>query len=311
MREALSKFAKKEAFKGKGALSVALVITEQAKKRSFPLDENDFLAEKGTQVSGLGGPPVAAILKRHGIQRVLAAEGGRTSRGSVNNMRAYVAFLNTQAKATSFDLKIAERFWIERVKDFFAGKPFTLRIDAQFSLRAVVKNLMEQAETRQKQGSGTRFMGTVMQHLVGAKLEVFMGPDAGLVHHNSNQSDQKPGRTGDFDIGDVSIHVSTAPTESLIKKCSANIAAGRKPMIITGRKGLLLAEGLAENAGISAFVDMIEFEQFIATNVHELGKFKSSLRRIKLDEIVAKYNEIVAEHETDPSLCIEIASGKN
>lgn len=191
------------------------------------------------------------------------------------------------------------------------AEPSMLRIDPQLSLRAAVRSVMEQAEIRQKQGSGTRFMSTAMLHLVGATLEVCMRPGAGLVHHNSSPSDQKPGRTGDFDIGDVSIHISTAPTESLIKKCSANIAAGRKPMIITGRKGLLLAEGLAENAGISALVDMIEFEQFIATNVHKLGKFKSNLRRIKLDEIVAKYNEIIAKHETDPSLCIEIAGGKN
>ena len=35
-----------------------------------------------------------AILQRHGVACVLASEGGRTSRGSIGNMREYVAPLN-------------------------------------------------------------------------------------------------------------------------------------------------------------------------------------------------------------------------
>jgi hypothetical protein len=151
----------------------------------------------------------------------------------------------------------------------------------------------------------------MMQHLVGAKLEVVLGKDANIEHHNSNESDQKPSRTGDFDIGDVSIHVSNAPTEALIQKCKVNIEASRKPVVITSRRGALAAEVLADNANIGDSVDIIEFEQFIATNIHELGRFKPEQRRIKIDEIVAKYNDIIEEYETDPSLCIEIATGKS
>lgn len=310
MKSQLEQFATQHAFRGKGPLCVAIVVTEQAKKKTFPLQVDDFLAESGTQVAGLGMAAVQAVLNQHGIERILAKEGGRTSRGSVANMKHYLAFLNEQHQAGSLDLKQAEAFWITRVQAFFAGKPFTFRLDSQMGLRAAVRNLMQQAIERQKSESGTKYVGTVMQHLVGAKLEVFLGAGCGIEHHNANQSDQQIGRTGDFDIGDASIHVSTAPGEALIAKCQENVAAGRKPIIVTGRKGVLVAEGLAENAGLGDQIDIIEFEQFIATNVHELGNFTQSQRRAKIAEIVERYNSIIDDVETDPSLKIELASGK-
>jgi len=41
---------------------------------------------------------VQAILKKRGIDKILAKEGGRTSRGSGWYMRNYVDFLNKTAK---------------------------------------------------------------------------------------------------------------------------------------------------------------------------------------------------------------------
>ncbi|ABR91372.1 Uncharacterized conserved protein [Janthinobacterium sp. Marseille] len=310
MKSDIEKFAQTFKFSGKGPLSVALVITEQVKGKTFPLDSNDFLANSGTQVAGLGLAAVQTVLAKHGITRTLAKEGGRTSRGSVSNMISYVHFLNEMHLAGLLDLTIAEKFWISRVEAFFAAKPFTLRLDPQLGLRTIVRNLMEQAAQRQKTDTGTMFLGTVMQHLVGAKLQVVLGEESDLKHHNANENDQKDGRTGDFDIGDVSIHVSTAPSEALISKCVENLSIGRKPVIVTGRKGAVVAEGLAENAGIGDRIDIIEFEQFMATNILELGKFTLEQRRVKVEAIIAHYNSIIADVETDPSLMIELASGK-
>jgi hypothetical protein len=180
------------------------------------LDESRFVTEGGGQVLGLGRSAVQAILARHSIDRVLAEEGGRTSRGSLRNMRAYVAFLNE-------------------------------------------------------------------------------------VHSKGNLN---------FDLGDTSVHVSMSPTEALLRKCQENFAAGKRPIIITSMKGADVAEGMAENAGIADSIDIFEFEQFIATNIHELGQFKADRRRIRINEIVEKYNSIVKKHETDPSLLIEVATGK-
>ncbi len=83
----LEEFAREKSFQGKGPLCVALVITRRAKE-GLPLNPERLLAAKGTQVAGLGRSQVQAVLADHGITRLLAAEGGRTSRGSVENMRA-------------------------------------------------------------------------------------------------------------------------------------------------------------------------------------------------------------------------------
>jgi hypothetical protein len=145
----LAEFVATHSFRGKGPLSVALVVTQHARKLGLPLDPEKLLTEGGGQVLGLGKGAVQAILKRHGIARVLASEGGRTSRGSLNNMREYVAFLNAlKGKA---DLDSIEGFWIERVNEFFAGKPFKIKLDASRSLRTVVRDVIAQAVERQKE----------------------------------------------------------------------------------------------------------------------------------------------------------------
>src|SRR5258708_28657642 len=92
--EALAAFAAENSFRGKGPLSVALVVTQHAKTMGLPLKSDALVTDGGGQVLGLGKGAVQSVLKRHGIDRVLASEGGRTSRGSLGNMPKYVAFLN-------------------------------------------------------------------------------------------------------------------------------------------------------------------------------------------------------------------------
>ncbi|WP_310680447.1 DUF4928 family protein, partial [Burkholderia multivorans] len=111
LQEALHAFNKERKFGRKGPLCVALVITQHARKMGLPLDPEKLLTEAGGQVLGLGKGAVQTVLNRHGIDRVLAAEGGRTSRGSISNMREYVAFLNGQAATSTVDLDAVEAFW--------------------------------------------------------------------------------------------------------------------------------------------------------------------------------------------------------
>ena len=47
----------------------------------------------------------------------------------------------------------------------------------------------------------------------------------------------------------LAIHVTTAPGESVIERCRDNLDAGCKPLV-TIRKGVAVAEGLAENQGL-------------------------------------------------------------
>ncbi len=304
LQEALHAFNKERKFSRKGPLCVALVITQHARKMGLPLDPDKLLTDGGGQVLGLGKGAVQAVLNRHGVTRVLAAEGGRTSRGSIGNMREYVAFLNSLADAGPVDLDAVESFWIARVHEFFSAKPFKIRLDASRSLRTLVRDVIAQAEDRQRNTPGMQYAGAVLQHLVGAKLDCALG--AGNFEHNSfSTSDAQTGRSGDFFIGDVAVHVTTSPGEAVIERCRDNINDGHRPIMVTTARGLAAAEVLAENAGLGERIDIFEVEQFVALNLYELGKFAAEGRRVAVGDVVTRYNEIVEEVETDPSLKIE------
>jgi hypothetical protein len=272
---------------------------------SFPLEPEAFLAESGTQVSGLGLAPVQAILNRRGIDRILAKEGGRTSRGSVGNMRKYLEFLNREALTGQIDFDSVESFWIQKVYAFFAGQPFTVKLDPSKGLRAVVRDVVEQAMRRQRDSGGVTYAGAVLQHLVGAKLECVLAADCPKpLHFSFTTSDSQTDRAGDFLVGDVAIHVTTSPGEAIIGRCMENLDQGYRPVIVTLQKGLTVAEGLAANAGIADRLDIFEIEQFVALNLYEIGKFRATGRRTAVEELVERYNAIVDEIETDPSLQI-------
>ena len=299
----LGDFAQENSMLGKGSLCVALVVTRHAKSLGLPLNPDALLTEARGQVMGLGKSSVQSILRDHGIDRVLAEEGGRTSRGSVRNMRNYVAFLNGLHSVGSLDLEEVEKWWIARVREFFSAKPFVLRFDKSKSLRSVVADLLAQAQKRQSEAHGATTVGTMLQHLVGAKLALLLGPS--LEHHGASVADEPSGREADFVVEDVAVHVTTVPTEALIRKCLRNMEAGLKAIVITTQKGMLVAEALAENAGISDRLDVFEAEQFLAGNLYELGKFAEVGRRTTAIELIGEYNRIIGECETDPSLRID------
>jgi hypothetical protein len=71
------------------------------------------------------------------------------------------------------------------------------------------------------------------------------------------------------------------------------------------QRGLTVAEALAENVNLGDRIDVFEIEQFIALNLYELGKFAAEGRRVAVAELVKRYNEIIEDVETDPSLKIE------
>lgn len=304
LSERLAAFAKEKRMNGKGPLCVALVVTRHALRDGLPLDAHKMLTDAGGQVSGLGRANVQAILKEHGIDRVLAEEGGRTSRGSIGNMRAYVDLLNALDADSLADLSAIEAWWIDRVRAHFQGKPFVLRFDASKSLRAIIRDLLDQAEKRQREATGTMYVGTVMQHLVGAKLDLLLG--GGFTHHGASVADEGTGRDADFLMGDVAIHVTTATGEALIRKCQRNLESALRPLIVTTTKGLTVAQGLAEQAGIADRIDVLDVEQFLAGNLYEHGRFELKGRRETAEHLIAKYNEVIEICEGDPSLQINL-----
>ncbi len=183
--------------------------------------------------------------------------------------------------------------------------PFRLKIDPSKSLRSIVAELMAAAFSRQRECQGTMVAGAVMQHLVGAKLEIAL-PEAQIEHKGFSVADAPGGRKGDFLVGDTAIHVTTAPTEALIRKCCDNLNENLRPVIITTQSGAGGAGALAKNANVDDRVDILEIEQFVATNVYEWSKFEHTQRPVRVRDLVDAYNRIIEHAETDPSLKIVV-----
>lgn len=302
-RDALKEFDDQHIGLSKGSLSLALILTRNAKAKSFPLDKAEFVTAKGGQVARLSGPAVKKILGDHGVERILSNEGGRTSRGNMDRMSAYIDVLNALHDQGVLDLEDAESYWVERAQAYFDALPFTFRLDPARSLRACVRDLLAQAVARQREVTGTMYAGAVMQHLVGAKLDYVT--KGAIAHHGFSVADAPSSRSGDFLIGDVAIHVTTAPGEALIRKCQANLSTGLRPLIVTTEDGVGGAKALSKQAGVDDRLDVIEIEQFVATNVYEWSVFKRDARPTAVQEVIDRYNRIVGEVESDPSLRIE------
>jgi len=292
-------------FLRKGGLCVALVITDIARQRGLPLDPKDLRTVEGGQVAGLGKAAVQKIIEAHGITKVLAEEGGRTSRGSLGLMEAYVEALNQLHQAGSLNLDEASAWWIQKVRTHFASEGPKFHFDTGKSLRANINDLLDQASELQATAGGTNYVGAMLQHLVGAKLDIVLGQGK-LVHHGFSVADHSTDRKGDFQVEGVTIHVTTHPTEALVRKCGDNINAGLKPIIITLAEAVRPADYTLKTFELNDRVDVLDAAQFLTANVYERSLFKTAECRVTLKKLLERYNAIVAECETDPSLIIRV-----
>lgn len=288
----------------KGPLSVVVQFTRMVREKEFPLDPSDFKTEKEGQVAGLGGGNLKKILRDHGITQQLSSEGGRTSRGSMGLMIKYVDFLNTRNAEEPVNFDEIEAFWAEQVREYFRNQPFVLTADASKTVGANLDELFEQARKRQKQNPGTQYLGTVLQHLVAAKLCLIL-PEGSFEIHGASVADAPTARSGDFVINKTIIHCTTSVGDLLINKCKANIANGFRPVIITIFERVQTALNQIEDAGLSGRIEVWDIQQFLSSNIHEHSLFDEGKQNATLGTIIENYNQIVHEKETDPSLRIE------
>jgi hypothetical protein len=304
LKAELSAYQTQNGLSGKGQIATMLFASRLARKFGLPFDiETGLITEGEGQIKGLSRGSVQTILADYGIARVLAEEGGRASRGSLGNIRSFLAFLNRLNAQSPVNAAAVEAWWVDQAQQFFNAKPFALHFEAGKSLRSVIRDLLAQAKKRQDQGTGTMFVGAMLQHLIGAKLALAL-PDVELTHHGFSVADAPGGRSGDFEIGNSSLHVTMTPGESVMRKCAANLAAGRQPIVITRLEMLAAADAFAEEQGILEQLDILDAEQFLVANLYELGGFRSDRQRVTVEALIDKYNEIIELQETDPSLRI-------
>ncbi|HBJ87568.1 MAG TPA: DUF4928 domain-containing protein [Verrucomicrobiales bacterium] len=296
---------KQRKFLNKGGLCVGLVLTKTAQEKGLPLGHDSLRTEEGGQVAGLGKAAVQNILTAYGITKVLAEEGGRTSRGSLGLMEAYVTALNSLHAQTkeALDLEAVMEWWIGKVRLHFASEGPKFNFDTGKSVAANVANIFEQAADIQKNSGGANFVGAMLQHLVGAKLDIVLGTGTAS-HHGFSVADHSTARQADFEVSGVAIHVTTHPSEALIRKVSKNLQAGLKPVIVTLADGVEGAAYLLKNTEWKDRIDVIDATQFLTANVYERSLFKAGECKATLTAILTRYNEIVAACETDPVLQI-------
>jgi len=213
--------------------------------------------------------------------------------------------MNQQETLGVIDLEVVEKFWIKEVEKFFSGKPFKLKYDTSKSTREVIRDILNQAFERQKKSEGTMYAGAVLQHLIGAKLDCALEKNQ-VTHHGFSTSDSQSGRAGDFLIGDVAIHVTTAPDEAVLARCKDNLESGQRPMIVTLATRIAALQQIAEDMKIADRVDFYDVEQFVSLNLFEFAKFKPENRKAALKDVIDRYNTIIDQHETDASLRIEL-----
>lgn len=201
-------------------------------------------------------------------------------------------------------LSVVEAFWAEQVKEYFHNQLFVLTADTSKTIGANLDELFEQAKKRQTQNPGTQYHGTVLQHLVAAKLCLIM-PEGSFEIHGTSVADAPTECSGDFVINSTIIHCTTMPGALLIEKCKANVRGGYHPVIITIFDRVHTALNLAEDAGLAGRVEVWDIQQFLSANVYEHSFFDEGKRNSTLSDIISRYNNIVLETETDPSLRIE------
>ena len=301
----LSDFFGQYAFNRKGPLSVALHITRYAIENGLPIDAEKLKTVSKGQVKGLNKARVQSILDNYGISTILAAEAGRTSRGSLDNMESYVRFLNSLSISDASLLKDIEAWWIQKAKDFFAAKPLKFEYDQSTSLTVAITSLLTQAEERQKKRRGVMYVGALLQHLVGAKLDLALKRhQIHIVHHGASVADAPTAREGDFLIDKMAIHVTTNPGSSLIQKCKVNLSRGYRPLIVTLADKVITAQILAQEEGVMHRIDILAAEKFLIANLYELSGFSTEKEFTTIQQLLDRYNAIIEECETDPSLKI-------
>ncbi len=122
MIQLLEEFVTKSKIKNKGAVINHARGHRSRSDHGLPLKAANLVVERGGQVLGAGAAKVQATsCPAWALTGVLAKEGGRTSRGSIDNMKAYVAFLNDAHELGPLDLDIIEGFWVQKVREFFAA----------------------------------------------------------------------------------------------------------------------------------------------------------------------------------------------
>lgn len=269
----------------------------------LPITRERLVSDGGSQVRGLSGARMRKILAEHGEHRKYTSEGGRTSRATLPKAEGLVIRWNS-VDAPNVDFACLafhlEEYFVDKArKDYFDKKRLKVNIDPSKPVSATVKEILLAASQR-----ADRPTGTVLQHLVGAKLELrFPGADIG--RDKANAADLQTDRAGDFQVGTTAFHVTVSPMEKLMDRCKDNIISGIRPTLVVPEARVSAARQLAEVAGIGDQISVTEAETFIGTNIEEIAAYDTDGIKKRLAQLIRRFNARITNVESDASLQVE------
>lgn len=283
-------------------ICAGLVIAE-IMRDSYPIKESDYITPKN-QVR-TSGEKIKKILQRHGFTKILAVEGGRTTRGTRPAAEALVTLLNNDSSLNALspeergEVADAVQAWLAgRANDFFNRQRLEIDLDLSKPAAVVVGNILAAAKER---GNA----GPVAQHLVGAKLQMRY-PDANVENRSFTTADQQLGKPGDFVIGGTVLHVTVSPMPALIDKCEKNLRDGYRVYVLVPEPKIQAAREMADQAGLKDKIAIQSIESFVGQNLDEMGEFQKDKLAPGVRKLLEIYDARVAAAETDQSLQIEI-----
>lgn len=286
-------------------MNAGLIVSRMAAD-GMPITDERLYSDGKSQVRGLSGPAIAKILQQHGETRIFTREGGRTSRGTVFLAAAIRDVLNDAKILVSDPVDAAyissqlEIFFTKCVRlDYFDKQRITVDIDHTKPLSSVISDILRAAAERSDKPTGA-----VLQHLVGAKLQLRF-PEEKIGSDRANAADMHTDREGDFQVGTTAFHVTTAPMEKLISRCVENKSAGYRPVILTLESKVQAARQMADNIGMSEQISVQSAEIFIGTNIEEISTYDGDRIREGLAKLIRIYNSRIEQIEIDKSLMID------
>lgn len=200
-------------------------------------------------------------------------------------------------KNRDVELKEMQLFLVEKARETFNAEKLSFEYSLATTSRELIAAILESAAKRQKSGD-------VGEYLVGAKLALRF-PNYDIRNSAASAADEQTDERGDFEINDCVFHVTVAPNTGHYDKCRANLADGFRVFLLVPDR---ILAGTRQNADLatSGRVSVESIESFVSQNIEELSEFSSDKVSQNMRALLEKYNERVAEVETDLSLQIEI-----
>ena len=295
-------FALKRSWQSRAHLTIALSTTDHAKTHGLPASPAPMAPPLN-----LGQPPanaaVDALLRRHGIRRSLSDPPDPIGPNGTRLTLEYLEFLAGLHQRGLADFALIESWWVARVREQFANTPLTLRRARGQSALAAIAGLITEVRERQE-SARVKLLDTVLHHMVGAALET--ASHAGEAPRQASLAGPLSQSTANYQLGDTAFQVTAVPTDALVRKCSANLAAGLRPVIVTPHANVSAMHELIEIAGIAPHVEVRAAERWIP-GLHCREK-AGALPDATLDwlHFVQSYNRRIEECERDPSLLIQL-----